>query len=168
MKHIHKILICVLLVALTLCAFASCDDKPQAKHLTDLQLPQLKDNQIAVIIKNGDGDYTGYTVNLDKVSAQEKITAEDVLAYLKEVSDLALDWTDSSYGKYINSIGGITPDASKNEYVTVLTSNTEFQGAWAGVDELKVGDVTLKSASVGVTELGVAQGDVIYFELASY
>ena len=167
MKRINKILICILLVALALCAFVSCDDKPQAKQLTDLQLPKLKDNQIAVIIKNGEADYTSYTVTLDKVGAGE-LTAEDVLAYLKDEAELTFDWADSTYGKYINAIGGITPDATKNEYVTVLTSNTAFQGTWAGVDELKVGEVTLKSASVGVSELGVAAGDVVYFELASF
>ena len=169
-RNIRKLtilLICLLLVALTLCVLASCVDKPQAKHLTDLELPTLKSNQAAVIIKNGKNDYTSYVVNLDKVGEAD-LTAEDVLAYLQDNGELKLDWADSTYGKYINAIGGITPDASKNEYVTVLTSNGNFQGTWAGVDEIKVGDVTLKSAAVGVSELGVAGGDVIYFELASY
>ena len=156
-----------MLVTITLCALASCVDKPQAKYLTDLELPTLKANQAAVIIKNGENDYTSYVVSLNKIGEAD-LTAEDVLAYLKDKGELTLDWADSSYGKYINAIGGITPDASKNEYITVLTSNGNFQGTWAGVDEIKVGDVTLKSASVGVSELGVADGDVVYFELASY
>ena len=166
MKRIYKILICTLLIVATF-ALASCDDKPQVKHLTDLELPTLADNQSAVIIKNGDGDYTSYVVNLDKVG-EANVTCEDVLAYLKDNGGLTLDWADSSYGKYVNAIGGITPDASKNQYVTVLTSNGSFQGTWAGVDEIKVGNITLKSASVGVSELGVVACDVVYFELASY
>ena len=167
MKRINRVLIIVLLVAFTLCALVSCDDKPQAKQLTDLTLPTLKDGQAAVIIKNGDNDYTSYTVTIDKVGEGD-VVAEDVLTYLVEQAGLVIDWADSTYGKYINAIGGITLDASKNQYIEVFTSNTDYQGTWAGVTTVEAGDVTLKSASVGVSELGVANGDVIYFELASY
>ena len=167
MKHIRRLLICMLLVALTLCVFVSCDDKPQPKQLTDLQLPELKGNQMAVVIKNGDNDYTSYTVDLSKVGESD-VTAEAVLAYLQDQGGLSLDWTDSTYGKYINAIGGITPDASKNEYIEVFTSNTNFQGTWAGVTVIEAGDITLKSASVGISELAVVAGDVIYFELATF
>ena len=166
MKSLKKILIFILLVV-AIFALASCDDKPQAKQLTDLTLPKLNDNQAAVIIKNGDSDYVSYTVNLTKVSEGD-VTVEDVLAYLKDEAGLTLDWTDSTYGKYINAIGGLTPNASNNEYIEVFTSNSAFQGTWAGVAEIKADGTTLKSASVGVSELVVAAGDVIYFEIATF
>ena len=167
MKHIKRLLICVLII-ISIFALASCDDKPQAKLLTDLQLPALKDNQAAVIIKNGDKDYVSYTVDLTKFGETD-VTAEAVLTYLETEAGLTIDWTDSAFGKFINAIGGINPDASKNEYVTVLTTNAAFQGTWAGVTEYELGEgVSLKDAAVGVTELLVAAGDVVYFELASY
>ena len=166
MKNVKKLLLCLLLVVATLVALVSCDDKPQPKQLTDLTLPTLKSTQVAVIIKNGENDYTSYTVSLNKIEA-DKVTCEDVLAYLEDEADLTLDWYDSSFGKTINGIGGISATES-NQYVEVFTSNAEYQGTWAGVDKYEVGEVTLVAANYGVSGLGVAAGDVIYFELASF
>ena len=168
MKRICRILICILLVVATF-ALVSCDDKPQAKQLSDLTLPRLKDNQAAVIIKNGDNDYVSYTVNLDKVGEGD-VTAEDVIQYLHDEADLYLDWQNGTFGKFLNAIGGVVPNpnAANYEYVEVFTSNTAYQGTWAGVDKYEVGDVTLVAANYGVSELIVAAGDVIYFELATY
>ena len=169
MKRINKLLICILLVFLVVAIFAltSCDDKPKAKQLTDLTLPELNDHQIAIVIKNGNSDYTSYTVNLDTVGIKEA-TCADVLEYMSKHRYISLTWQDSTYGKYIEAIGGINPDSSKNEYVEIFTSNPDFQGTWADVTTITAGDVTLKSAAVGVSELGVKAGDVVYFELASY
>lgn len=166
MKHVKKTLLCILLVVAMLLALGACDDKPQTKQLTDLKLPTLKSNQMAVIIKNGDTDYTCYTVNLLKVG-KEQPTCEDVLYYLHENADLVIDWSDSAFGKYLNGIGGISVKES-NQYVEVFTSNVKYQGTWANVDKYEVGDVTLVAANYGVSDLGVAQGDVVYFELASF
>lgn len=165
MKNIKKLLVFIL-IAVSLFALTACDDKPQAKQLTDLTLPKLKDNQMAVIIKNGDNDYTSYTVTLGKGGVEAK-TAEDVIEYLKENSNLSLTWKDDTYGKFLTAIGGITVDPS-HEYVQIFTSNPNFYGNWAGVETRIAGDVTLKSASKGVTELGVVAGDVVYFELSSF
>ena len=165
MKRIKRLLILILLVV-SIFVLVSCDDKPQAVQLTDLTLPKLGRNEMAVIIKNGDNDYTSYTVSLGKVGSGE-LTCEQVLVYLNENADLALGWADSGFGKFVNSIGGINSDPS-HEYVQVFTSNSNFQGTWAGVETRQAGEVTLASSSVGVTELGVAAGDVVYFELGSF
>ena len=165
MKRIYRLLICLMLLVAVF-ALSSCDDKPQAKQLTDLSLPNLKANQMAVIIKNGDKNYTSYTVVLGEsgVNAQ---TCEDVLEYLKDEAGLLLGWDDSGYGKFISAIGGINPNPSC-EYVEVFTSNADFQGTWAGVEIREADGVTLMSAAVGVSELLVAAGDVVYFELGSF
>ena len=167
MKRIYKILICILLVAAALFALASCDDKPQPKQLTDLTLPALKDNQMAVIIKNGDKDYTSYTVNLNKVDGEKK-TVEDVLAYLKNEAELVLEWNDGTFGKFITAIGGIKP-ASISQWVTVLTSNKSYQDNDSAYSlTYTVGDVKLVSAMVGVSYMEAQAGDVVYFELAGF
>lgn len=156
----------VLSVLLFICCIAlvACVDKPVAKQLEELTLPKLKDGQMAVIIKNGDKDYTSYTVTL----TENMKTGEDVIEYLAQEAELDVDWTESEYGKYINKIGGLSPDASKNEYVTVLTSVAKDKGNYAGVTTYTVGDVTLVSSQVGISEMTVEQGAVIYFEIASY
>ena len=168
MKRIYKIVISIVLVALTLCALASCVDKPQAKTLSDV-VPELNEHEMAVIIKNGESDYEVYVVDISvDLASYSSTSCVAVLTYLKENKGLVLDWTESEYGMYINAIGGITPDASKHEYVEIFTSNPNYQGTWAGVTTYEAGNVTLKSASVGVSDLQYGYGDVIYFEIATY
>ena len=166
MKNTRKLLTWILvavLVVLTV-ALVACVDKPEPVHLTDLTLPELKDNQMAVIIKNGDNDYTSYVVTLGKGGTDAK-TAEEVIQYLHDEADLYLDWKDGTYGKYLNGIGGAKPQSS-SEWVTVLTNDSEFQdNASAYKIVYTVDDVTLVSATVGITELTVKAGTVIYFEV---
>ena len=166
MKRFNKVLICILLIVLALCALVSCDDKPQPKQLTDLTLPELKDNQAAVIIKNGDNDYTSYTVDLSKVGDGD-LTAEDVLEYLQDNSGLTLVWEDGGYGKYLTSIGSISQGDGK--YIFLYTSNLDYESAWATSTPYELGEgAKLVESSVGVTELPVKAGDIVYFELATF
>ena len=157
--------ILVAVFAVLAMTFVACVDKPQAQELTELVLPTLDKDQMAVIIKNGEKDYTSITVTLGK-NGVEAQTVEDVLAYLKDEGTLTVEWTDSGYGKFITRLGKIKP-ASANEWVAVFTSNpAEFDtGAWAITRT--VGDVTLTTSIVGVSELSVAAGYIIYFELGA-
>lgn len=166
MKRINRIVISFLLVALTLCVLASCVDKPQAKQLTDLTLPELKDGQLAVIIKNGDKDYVSYTVDLKKVGEGD-LTAEAVIQYLHDEADLTLVWENGGFGKYLTTIGSISQGNGK--YIFLYTSNLDYESAWASSIPYELGNgVKLVEASVGVTELPVKAGDVVYFELGEY
>ena len=166
MKRFNKILMGILLVVAVLLTLVSCDDKPQPKQLTDLTLPELKDNQMALIIKNGDGDYTSYTVNLDKIDGSE-LTCEDVLEYLREKSDLTLTWEDGGYGKFLTTVGSISNGGGK--YIFLFTSNLDYESPWASATPYELSDdVKLVESSVGVTDLPVAAGDVVYFELGTY
>lgn len=166
MKKSTKLSICILLVIVSLLSFSACDDKPQAKQLTSLTLPELADNQIAVIIKKGDSDYQQYVVELEKLGTGAN-TCEQAIEYLQNKAKLAVTWQDGTYGKYLTAIGGIAE--GDGQYVFVYTTNPNFQGTWAGVSSYVIGDgVLLKEAAVGVSDLQVQAGDVIYFELGSY
>ena len=166
MKNTKRLLTWILvavLVVLTV-ALVACVDKPEPVQLTELKLPELKDNQMAVIIKNGDNDYTSYVVTLGKDGTDAK-TAEEIIQYLHDETDLYLDWKESTYGKYLNGIGGAKPQSS-SEWVTVLTNDSEFQdNASAYKIVYTVGEVTLVSSNVGVTDLAVKAGTIIYFEV---
>lgn len=166
MKRTKRLLTWILAVVLIVvcAALVACVDKPQAEQLTELTLPKLNSDQMAVIIKNGDKDYTSYTVTL----TEDMKTGEDVIRYLIDEAGLSVTWTDSEYGKYIDSIGGAKPDASKNEYVNVLTSVAEDKGSWAGVKTYEVNGVTLVAAAVGISQMSVEAGAVIYFETDVY
>ena len=167
MKNTKRLLTWILVAVLVVLAVAlvACVDKPQPVELTELKLPELKNNQMAVIIKNGENNYTSYVVTLGK-GGSNATTAEEAIQYLHDEVDLYLDWQDGAWGKFLNGIGGAKPQSS-NEWVTVLTNDSEFQdNASAYKIVYTVGEVTLVSAKVGVTELAVKAGTIIYFEVA--
>ena len=157
--------ILVAVLAVSAVAFAACVDKPSAQELTELVLPTLDVNQMAVIIKNGDKDYTSITVTLGRNGVEAK-TVEDVLAYLKEQGTISLDWHDGPYGKSIDKLNKIQP-ASQSEWVHVFTSNAAEQDVSAWATTYTVGEVKLTTSIVGVSELSVFNGCIIYFELGS-
>ena len=161
--------ISVAVLAVMSLALVACVDKPKPVELTELTLPDLQDNQMAVIIKNGDNDYTSYVVTLGK-GGTNATTAEEVLDYLVEAAGLDLECAGSGSEKFINRIGGIVPNpnAENYEYVEIFTSNSAFFATWAGATEYTVDGVTLKSAGVGIHDLGVTAGDILYFELSVF
>lgn len=147
-------------------AFAACVDKPSVQEVTELVLPTLAENQMAVIVKNGDKDYTNVVVTLG-VGGVDAKNMEDVLNYLNEQGTLSIVWQESSYGKYVVGIGNATASAS-GEFVSILTSVERDKGNWAGVATYSVGNLTLVSSQYGVSEMTVEAGAVVYFEIATY
>ena len=154
------ILAVVLIVAsITLVA---CVDKPQVTQLA-VTLPQLKDDQMAVVIKNGDDDYTCYAVTL----TDELKTGEDVVDYLQNELALEVDWQESTYGKYVNGIGGAKVRET-NEYVAIFTSVTSDKSTGADVLSYQIGDVIVSYAGVGISEMKTECGAVFYFEIQTF
>lgn len=160
-KKLLTWILAVLLVVMSVCLVA-CVDKPDAQKL-DVTLPNL-DDKVAVIFNKGNDEYVVYTVDY----AADLKTGVDVIQKLADDGEITVDWSDSSYGKFINAIGPLQPDASKNEYVTVLTSVAKDKGNFAGATTYIIGDVTIVSAQVGISEMSVESGAIIYFEIATY
>ncbi len=166
MKRTNKLLTWILAVTLLLCslAFVGCVENPtKPQQLTQLILPTLKQDQVAVIIKNSESDYVNYVVTL----SEDMLTVEDVLQHLKD-NGLVIDWDDSQYGKKLNAIGKILPDAGKNQFIAFFTSVESDKGNWAGVFTYTIGDVQVVSAQVGVSDAKVESGAVYYFEMSTY
>lgn len=163
-----KLFVCVLAVVLALSAvvFVGCVDKPQVQEVTELTLPTMADDQMAVIVKNGKGDYTNVVVTLGEKGVNAK-NVEEVLDYLNKEGILSVTWQDSSYGKFLNGIGNAKPQA-ENEFVSVLTSVEKDKGNFADVTRYSVGGIELVSSQFGVSQMTVEAGAVIYFEIATF
>lgn len=166
MKHTKRLSTWILAVVLIVASavLVACVDKPQAKQLTELTLPELNDNQMAVIIKNGDEDYTSYTVTL----TDELKTGEDVINYLADKADLDVVWQDGEFGKYLTELGGIRQDESAGKYIIIFTNVTSDQGTYAGVTTYNVDGVALVESGKGISSMTVQPGAVIYFEIVTY
>ena len=158
--------ILVAVLAVLTITFVACVDKPTSQEVTELILPTLAENQMAVIVKNGDKDYTNIvvTLGLGGVMAQN---VEDVLNYLDEQGTLKVTWQDSTYGKFIVGIGNAQA-TKEGEFISILTSVGKDKGNWAGVTTYTVGNVTLVASQFGVSEMSVEPGAVIYFEVDTY
>lgn len=154
------ILAVVLIVASI--ALVACVDKPQVTQLA-VTLPQLKDDQMAVVIKNGDDDYTCYAVTL----TDELKTGEDVVDYLQNELALEVDWQESTYGKYVNGIGGAKVRET-NEYVAIFTSVTSDKSTGADVLSYQIGDVIVSYAGVGISDMKTEYGAIFYFEIQTF
>ncbi|MBE6644121.1 MAG: hypothetical protein E7612_01925 [Ruminococcaceae bacterium] len=127
-----------------------------------------------IVVENGENDYTVYDVDLSKLEKHDE-GAISLLEYeaSREGSTLYynVQW-GGGYGAYITSIGSLNPDATKNQFIALYTSEaadfavpTEYAPTVATV---KYGDMTLTYAGVGLSSMTVKDGTVILFRLESY
>ena len=169
MKNTKRLLTWILVAVLVVStvALVACVDKPQTVELTELTLPEMKDNQMAVIIKNRNNTYTAHIVTLGG-SGTDATSVEGVISYLVQQDMLTVDWTDSDTGKWLNDIGGLQPNADAHEYVAVYTSVEKDQGVGASATAYLIGDVTVGYSQYGVSGMSVENGAIIYFEIQTW
>jgi len=124
---------------------------------------------VSVVIENRDGSYTVYKAYLEDV-ANKKEGVFGVIEHLmsRENNPLTADIVDSSYGAYVNSIGSLIPDASKNEYISLYTSLEKDFGTDSYVKTIEYEGVTLKTSGVGFTSMSAEEGTVILCRIESY
>ena len=107
MKNTTKLLTRILMVVLVVCAtgLVACVEKPTEKALDKLELPTLKQGQVAVIIKNGESDNApaGCSVVSTRISLGENVSGsigvigpvrmnyKKVVTVLDKISDLLID-----------------------------------------------------------------------------
>ena len=125
--------------------------------------------EMTVIVESEDGSYTAYSVSLGEV----KNKAEGVAGVLEHLRDreeepLALDMSDSTYGKYVYGIGGIAEDPTAGKYIPIYTSLEKDFGTWEDVGTIEYEGITLKSAGVGISSMTVESGIVVLFRLEVY
>ena len=124
---------------------------------------------VSVVIENRDGSYTVYKAYLEEVENKGE-GVYGVIQYLmaREDNPLTADIVDSTYGAYVNAIGTLTPDATKNEYVCLYTSLEGDFDTSDYVKELVYEGITLKTSGVGLTSMSAEKGTVILFRIESY
>lgn len=165
MKNPKRLLTWILVAILVVSAITltACVDKPEPQQLTELTLPELKDNQMAVIIKNGDNDYTSYVVTLGN-GGTEATTADGVLNYLAQLDILAVDMSDG----WLSDIGNLNPDANAHEYVAIYTSVQSDWSEGAGATAYTVGNVKIAYSGYGISQMKVETGALLYFEIQTW
>lgn len=128
-----------------------------------------EEGDVSLVVENRDGSYDVYKVYLEDVTNKEE-GVYGVVEFImqRKENPITADIVDSSYGAYVNSIGSLTPDASKNEYVCLYTSLEKDFGTWDGVKSVVYEGVTLKEAGVGLTSMSIEKGTVVLFRIETY
>lgn len=157
-----SIKICSLLILAAALAFAlvSCSGGNVAKSGT-----------ATILVDNGGGDYTSYSVDLSKLEEREN-GAISLLEYLSKQEGTALRYTAESgaYGAYITSVNELKPDPL-SEYISIYTSEeSDFSVSSDGMEMpgVKYGDVELKYSGVGLSEMTIRDGTVVMLRLESF
>lgn len=113
------------------------------------------------------------TLLVVKANETKMISFFDVLKELAEDKTITLDWSDSEYGAYINSINGTVPDATKNEYWALYTTLVTVEGdetvystsEWGSYD---YNGTVCGMANVGASSLPMAEGCYYVFTIATW
>ncbi len=127
------------------------------------------EGEALVVIENLNGSFTEYTLALENIKNKDEGVA-GLLEALSEQSEnpMSLDMQNSTYGKYVNAIGSLTPDGTAGEYISIYTSVESDFDTSAYVKELSYKNKTLKTSGLGISSMKVPSGAVILFRIESY
>ncbi len=144
-KHMGRILTLVLVIAIALCALASCGENS-------------KNGIVTVVI--GTETPTEYKVNMDKVEGTDGLLS--VLAYLKTEKNL----TYAETGGFLNEVGDLKPEGK--EYIRLYTSVEEDFDVSQYTATMEYKGQTLTSSGVGAKDMHMTDGAVIYLGIETW
>jgi len=156
-----KILGLFIIVAVLVCALASCADTNVASS-----------GEATLLVDNGDGDYTVYTIDLSMLEKRDE-GALSLLEYLSVQKGTDLYYSTQSgggYGAYITSINALNPDPLC-EYIAIYTSEeADFTVSADGMEipSIMYNDTELKYSGVGISEMKIKDGTVVMLRLESF
>ncbi len=146
-KRTALIVVALVLFASLLTVFCACDNGGNKNT-----------EGSARIIVDGE-NVIDLTVNLDKIDGSAKLLP--VLKSLKEQGKLALEYEESVTGAYLTKIG--TLQNSGNKYIYVFTSLESDKDVSEWATSVEYDGIMLYSSGLGVSEMSLKDGTVIYF-----
>lgn len=150
MKNFSKVAVIVCLaLALVLCAVACQPEMPSKGEVT-------------IVVAPLEGEASEYKVDLSNIAEGGGVVA--ILDYLQANEGLGYEMQ----GTYLNKIGVLDPNPSNNEFIAIYTSVSKDKGAFPGVEPIEYNGNSLSSAAVGVVELSVEDGAIIYFTICTW
>ena len=120
---------------------------------------------VTFVVENRDGTYDVYKIYLEDVENKES-GALGVIDSLnkRENNPLPVDMN----GTWLNSIGTLLPDSSKNEYISLYTSLEKDFGLWDGVKTLDYEGKTLTQSNYGIDGMSIEKDTVILFRIETW
>jgi len=135
--------------------------------LTACKTPVIDDTGHATVVVAVGEDVRSYDVPLDKIEGE--LGAIAILDYLKSKGSLDYVSVDAGYGPYLTKVGHLEENASAGIYVGIWTSVTSDQDRESTYSTTVTYEgEELVSAAVGLGQLSVTDGAVIYFGELKY
>jgi len=119
-----------------------------------------KNPEACFIFKNGD---SVQKISID-ITDYENKTVYDIIKSQKYSDVLKADITEGE-SPYLNAIYGIVPDTAKQQYISLLTTLSDYK---YGEESVTVDEVVFYYASKGIYELPVISGASYMFALESW
>lgn len=158
-KRITAVLLTLVLALALAFAFAACTD--------DTLPPAAQEGTFRILLAPASGEADVYTVDIAKLERKGESSVYDALVYLVDNEGLEMTGTSSAeYGYMISTVGKLTPDSSKGEWISILTSVDRYQDKESVYAVNREYDgVTVWSSTVGVSSHRVEKDCVIYITI---
>ncbi len=156
-RRILGVMASLLIIILTLSMLIGCQNKPG----------EVSDTGTATVVVAVGDDVRSYEIPLDKIDGS--VGAIILLDYLKAEGKLDYTSEDSGYGAYLTKVDHLEQRASEGIYVGIWTnveSDIDRESVYATTVDYN--GTTLYSSNVGMGELNVPDGAIIYFGELKY
>ena len=154
MKKIKAALLLLLLVAICI-SVVSCGTNESVKGVITVVVENENVGTSSVV------DTTAYEVDLDKVTGEG---VKGVFEYLKENENLTFEMSSGM----INKLGSLYNDYTAGTYIYLYTSiEADFDVSQYKMTK-EYGDITLTSSGVGIDDMHLEEGCIIYVGTISY
>ena len=150
MKKFNKVLVVLSLVLVMLFAFAACGLKPG-------------EGTVTIVLQPTEGDAQEYCVKTADVADYKN--AWDLLKYVGEQENFEVKGTDGQYGIFIEQIGSLKPDTTK-EFIKIMTSvekDFQVENEYGKPEEKTYKKIKLVDSGVGIYTMTVVDGALFFF-----
>ena len=127
---------------------------------------QNDDSGTVTVVIDGDGVFESYEIDISELDITDGVLT--LVKYLADEEGLDLDYSNSSYGAYINSIGGLVPNMMAGEYIGVFTSVEADFDVSTMFSEMTYRGEKLGTSGVGISSMTVKSGATYLFTVLTY
>lgn len=157
-KRILAVLLTLVLVMSLVFAFAACT---QEKDNT----PENNEGTFKVVLMPKEGEAEVYTIDIALLEGD--LTGEAAIMQLVGNHGVSVSWEDSSYGKYLLSIGCVQPTES-NEFVQLFTTVEKDIDVSQYAVTIEYDGKEITSSGLGITQMSVEKDCIILIRVGSY
>ncbi len=155
-RRFRSVIASLLIILLTLSVLCSCDKRGSVDDV----------GTATVVVAVGE-DVRAYEIPLDELDGS--VGAVVLLDYLKSKGRLDYTAVDGGFGPYFTSVGHLREKADEGIYVGIWTSvESDMDRESIYSTRVEYNGTELYSSAVGIEQLNVPDGAIIYFGELKY